>query len=173
MSRSVDGKDHPAVSVSAQLLLPVYPGTLLPLFPLALMPIPFHVIVEGNPAIIYASRNGSPNQVLPTLERFLQKFWQERDLSGETSHTAECLLAQIIVRFGYEICEDDFSNLRVSVQFDPQAEYLYQVSSDRTVSVWIANENYRQNPALGVAACQNWCARSETAEIEAAGSKVN
>jgi hypothetical protein len=130
------------------------------------MPTPFHVIVEGNPAIIYASRNGVPPQVLPTLERFLNKFWQERDASGETSDTPECLTAQIIVRFGYEICEDDFSNLKVGVTFDPRAKYLYLISHDRTVSVWIANDDYRRDPAAGLAACQTWCNRSETEMME-------
>jgi hypothetical protein len=131
------------------------------------MPTPFHVIVEGNPAIIYASRNGAPAKVLPTLERFLNKFWQERDVSGETSDTPACLTAQIIVRFGYEICEDDFSNLKVGVEFDARAAYLYLISSDRTVSVWIANADYRHNPALGLAACQTWCNRSETEAVSA------
>ncbi len=130
------------------------------------MSIPFHVIVEGNPAIIYASRNGAPHKVLPTLDRFLNKFWQERDVSGETSDTPACLTAQIIVRFGYEICEDDFSNLKVGVEFDPRAQYLYLISHDRTVSVWIANDDYRRDPASGLAACQTWCNRSETAVME-------
>lgn len=121
------------------------------------MPIPFHVIVEGNPAIIYASRNGAPSQVLPTLERFLDKFWQERDSLGETSDTPECLTAQVIVRFGYEICEDDFSNLKVGVQFDARAQYLYLIGHDRSVSVWVANADYQRQPDLGLAACQTWC----------------
>ena len=133
------------------------------------MPTPFHVIVEGNPAIIYASRNGAPSKVLPTLERFLNKFWQERDVSGETSDTPECLAAQIIVRFGYEICEDDFSNLKVGVKFDPRADYLYLIGHDRTVSVWIAGDDYHRDPTLGLAACQTWCERSETEAVGVVG----
>ena len=118
------------------------------------MPTPCHIIVEGNPAIVYASRGGTPNKVLPTLERFLDKFWQERDLSGEHSDTPECLLAQIVVRFGYEICEDDFSNLKVGVNYDPTAEYLYLIASDRSVIVWETGEVYHQDPTLGLQACQ-------------------
>ncbi|MCY7322689.1 MAG: histidine kinase [Phormidesmis sp. CAN_BIN36] len=118
------------------------------------MPTPCHIIVEGNPAIVYASRGGTPNKVLPTLERFLDKFWQERDLSGEHNDTPECLLAQIVVRFGYEICEDDFSNLKVGVNYDPTAEYLYLIASDRSVIVWAAGEAYHQDPTLGLQACQ-------------------
>ena len=133
------------------------------------MPIPFHVIVEGNPAIVYASRNGAPHKVLPKLEQFLNKFWQERDVSGESIDTPACLTAQIIVRFGYEICEDDFSNLKVGVEFDPRAEYLYLIGHDRTVSVWTAHDDYRHQPALGLAACQTWCNRPETIAVEAVG----
>ena len=113
-----------------------------------------HIIVEGNPAIIYASRNGIPNKVLPTLNRFLEKFWQEREISGENHDTPGCLVAQIVVRFGYEICEDDFSNLRVSVNYDPDVEYLYLVSLDRNVSVWVPDATYRNHPDLGLKACR-------------------
>jgi len=120
------------------------------------MATPCHIIVEGNPAIVYASRGGTPSKVLPILERFLDKFWQERDLSREQSDTPECLLAQIVVRFGYEICEDDFSNLKVGVNYDPTAEYLYLVCSDRSVIVWATGEDYHKNPTLGFQACQPW-----------------
>ncbi len=112
-----------------------------------------HIIVEDNPAIVYASRSGRPEKVLPILERFLDKFWQERDTSGESSDTPECLVAQIIVRFGYEICEDDFSNLKVGLKYDPTAEYLYFVGADRTVCVWATGDEYRKHPELGVEAC--------------------
>jgi len=118
--------------------------------------IPCHIVVEGNPAIIYASRNGSPVKVLPILNRFLEKFWQERDISGEYSDTPECLVAQIVVRFGFEICEDDFSNLRVGLSFKPDAEYLYQVLLDQTVRVWQPTAAYRQDPVLGLKACEEW-----------------
>jgi len=115
---------------------------------------PCHIIVEGNPVVIFASRNGSPERVLPTLKPFLETFWQERDISGESADTPECLTAQIIVRFGFEICEDDFSNLKVGVRFDPQVKYLYQIKADRTVQVWIPKTAYQQNPALGLDGCQ-------------------
>lgn len=118
------------------------------------MPTPFHILVEGNPAIIYASRDGSPNKVLPKLNRFLDKFWQERDTSGEDDDTPECLIAQIIVRFGFEICEDDFSNLRVGVRFNPNAQYLYVITGDRTLTTWVPQSDYTQNPNLGLEACQ-------------------
>jgi hypothetical protein len=122
---------------------------------------PCHILVEGNPAIIYASRNGSPTKVLPTLTRFLDKFWQERDLSGEEADTPECLVAQIIVRFGFEICEDDFSNLRVGVNYyRPEAAYLYEVRGDRQVRVWVPEVAYRENPGLGLAACREWVAET-------------
>jgi hypothetical protein len=117
---------------------------------------PYHIIVENNPAILYASRGGTPDKILPVLERFLEKFWQERDLSGETGDTPECLLAQITVRFGFEICEDDFSNLRVGVKYKPDVEYLYAISLDRKVNVWLADEAYRKNPDLGLAGCHPW-----------------
>ena len=115
---------------------------------------PCHIIVEGNPAIIYASRNGSPSKVLPTLNRFLETFWQERDTLGEISDTPECLVAQIIVRFGFEICEDDYSNLRVGVKYALDVEYLYWIGSDRQLQIWIPEALYRQNPGLGLKACR-------------------
>ncbi len=119
-----------------------------------MLSIPCHIIVEGNPAIIYASRNGRPSKVLPTLNRFLETFWQERDVSGEYCDTPECLVAQIIVRFGFEICEDDFSNLRVGIHYNPDAAYLYAVSSTRQLAVWQPTEAYRQNPELGIEGCR-------------------
>jgi hypothetical protein len=113
-----------------------------------------HIIVEGNPAIVYASRNGSPQKVLPVLTRFLDTFWQERDASGEVSNTPECLVAQIVVRFGFEICEDDYSHLRVGVGYQPDVEYLYSISADRRLQVWVPETDYRQNPALGLVGCR-------------------
>jgi hypothetical protein len=118
---------------------------------------PCHIIVEGNPAIIYASRSGSPNRILPILIPFLDKFWQERETSGEFADTPECLVAQIIVRFGFEICEDDYSNLRVGVNYyRPDAAYLYHIGADRTVKVWVPDSPYLQNSRLGLAGCQEW-----------------
>lgn len=118
------------------------------------MATPCHIVVEGNPAIIYASRNGSPDKVRRILKPFLEKFWQERETAGEYSDTPECLVAQIVVRFGFEICEDDFSNLRVGLAYNPAVEYLYLIASDRTVSVWVPQEDYRQNPSLGIKGCR-------------------
>lgn len=117
------------------------------------MPVPCHIIVEGNPAIVYASRKGAPEKMLPILEPFLETFWQERDALGETHDTPECLVAQIVVRFGFEICEDDFSNLKVGLKYDPTAAFLYFVSAQREVSVWSAGDEYRANPDLGLQAC--------------------
>jgi hypothetical protein len=113
-----------------------------------------HIIVEGNPAVIYASRNGKPAKVMRTLGSFLEKFWQERDASGEHADTPECLVAQIIVRFGFEICEDDYSNLRVGLKFLPDVDYLYFVTSDRTLVVYTPTDAYRANPSLGLTACE-------------------
>ncbi|MCU0524949.1 MAG: WD40 domain-containing protein [Elainella sp. Prado103] len=118
------------------------------------MPHPCHILVEGNPVIIYASRNGSPEKVLPTLSRFLDTFWQERDISGEIGETPECLAAQIVVRFGFEICEDDYSNLRVGVQFHPDVDYLYSIGSDRQIRIWVPEAAYREDPSRGLQACR-------------------
>lgn len=120
------------------------------------MPHPCHIIVAGNPAMIYASRGGTPDKILPVLKPFLRKFWQERDASGEHADTPECLVAQITVRFGFEICEDDFSNLRVGVNYNPEAEYLYHITADREITVWVAEPAYRTNPTLGLKGCRLW-----------------
>lgn len=133
------------------------------------MATPCHIIVEGNPAIIYASRGGLPEKVLPTLNRFLDKFWQERDVSGEYCDTPECLTAQIVVRFGFEICEDDFSNLKVGVNYDARAEYLYLISSDRQVGVWVPDAAYRNDPSLGLKGCRPWVSE----ESPSAAGRVN
>ncbi len=118
------------------------------------MPTPCHILVEGNPAIIYASRNGGPEKVKRILKPFLEKFWQERQTAGEFCDTPECLVAQIIVRYGFEICEDDFSNLKVGLSYDRDVEYLYAVGSDQTVTVWMPDEEYRQNPSVGLKGCR-------------------
>lgn len=118
------------------------------------MPTQCHIVVEGSPVIIYGSRNGSPNKVLPILNRFINKFWQERDISGEDRETPGCLVAQIVVRFGYEICEDDFSNLRVGVNYDPSVDYVYFISRDRQITIWIPEDSYRSNPSIGLPGCR-------------------
>lgn len=118
------------------------------------MQTPCHIIVEGNPAIIYASRNGSPERVLPILNRFLGTFWQERDISGEVCDTPECLVAQIVVRFGFEICEDDYSNLKVGLEYHTDVEYLYYIGADRQVQIWVPEASYQTDPSLGLKACR-------------------
>jgi hypothetical protein len=118
------------------------------------MATPCHIIIENNPVVIYASRNGSPQKVLHILEPFIETFWQERDISGENHYTPECLAAQVLVRFGYEICEDDFSNLRVSLEYDREVEYLYLVSLDRTITIWVPQDAYRANPSIGLQGCR-------------------
>lgn len=125
------------------------------------MTVSCHIIVDGNPAFLYASRNGAPKKVLRILHRFLETFAQERETSGEYSDTPECLLAQIVVRFGFEICEDDFSNLKVGLTYYANVDYLYQVCADYTVKVWVPTAEYRANPTLGLPAC-----RDITAEVE-------
>lgn len=117
------------------------------------MGIPCHILVEGHPALIYASRNGGPDKVLRILKPFLNKFWDERDTSGETRDTPECLLAQLVVRFGYEICEDDFSNLKIEMKFNPHVDYLYWVAMDRTVGIWMPDAEYRQDANRGLDGC--------------------
>ncbi len=115
-----------------------------------------HIIVEGNPAIVYISRGGSPEKMLPVLTKFLAKFWQERDISGEDMDTPECLVAQVTARFAYETAEDDFSNLKVGVNYYPNVGYLYRISRDRQVSVWQPTDTYWQSPQRGLEACQPW-----------------
>ncbi|MGD1901720.1 MAG: histidine kinase [Geitlerinemataceae cyanobacterium] len=118
------------------------------------MSVKCHFIVDGNPAILFASRNGLPEKVLPKLTRLLNNFWDERDTAGEHSYTPECLLAQLVVRFGFEICEDDFSNLRVGLEYDPSVDYLYWIGGDRSVSVWTPQDSYRQDATVGLAGCR-------------------
>lgn len=118
------------------------------------MTAPCHILVEGNPVTIYASRNGTPEKVLRTLGRFLATFAQERETAGEFTDTPECLAAQIIVRFGFEICEDDFSNLKVGLKFYPNVDYLYLIDQQFQVSIWQPLDAYRANPALGLQGCQ-------------------
>lgn len=113
-----------------------------------------HILVEDNPVIIYASRNGTPDRVLPILNPFLETFCQEREISGEDQDTPECLVAQIVVRFGYEICEDDFSNLRVGIKYKSQVEYLYWVSSKYKVDVWVPEKGYITHPEQGLKGCR-------------------
>lgn len=121
-----------------------------------MMPHSYHIIVENNPAIIYGTRGGAPDKLLPILENFLDTFWKERDTFGEYADTPECLVAQITIRFGYSTCEDDFSNIRVGAHYNPTADYLYWVALDRTVTVWVAEAAYRKHPEAGLAGCVLW-----------------
>lgn len=115
---------------------------------------PCHILIEGSPIVIYASRNGTPERLLPILKPFLDTFWQERELVGEQGDTPACLAAQVIVRLGFEFCEDDFSNLKASTDLDPTVQYLYEIRGDRTLHIWVADEAYRQQPQLGLAGCR-------------------
>jgi hypothetical protein len=88
------------------------------------------------------------------LRPFLETFSQERETAGEFADTPECLIAQITVRFGFEICEDDFSNLKVGLKYSPDVDYLYYVDRNFQVTVWQPTSAYRENPALGLEGCQ-------------------
>ena len=92
--------------------------------------------------------------MLPILKRFLDKFWQERDASGEDVDTPGCLAAQLVVRFGFESCEDDYSNLRIGPNFAGDVQYLYRVGLDHSLTVWESTDEYQHNPSLGVDACR-------------------
>ena len=118
------------------------------------MATPCHILVEGNPVVVYASRNGTPEKVAKILKRFLETFAEERKTAGEFTDTPECLAAQIIVRFGFEICEDDFSNLKVGVKFYPDVEYIYSINGQFDVSLWQPEAVYRSNPSLGLQGCR-------------------
>lgn len=117
---------------------------------------PYHLIVEGNPALIYASRGGNPEKVLPTLKPFLEKFWEEREIFGAYTNTPECLVAQLTVRFGFETAEDDFSNIQVGVSYNSNAAYLYWIGLNKDVQIWVPKPAYRTDPTLGLEGCQRF-----------------
>lgn len=117
---------------------------------------PYHLIVEGNPALIYATRGGTPEKILPVLKPFLEKFWRERETFGEYADTPECLVAQLTVRFGFETAEDDFSNIRVGVKFNPNATYLYWIGLDKEIQVWMPDDAYFRDPTIGLQGCRQW-----------------
>ncbi|MDX2230449.1 MAG: histidine kinase [Leptolyngbyaceae cyanobacterium bins.349] len=122
------------------------------------MPHPYHLIVEGNPALIYATRGGAPEKILPILKPFLEKFWRERETFGEYVDTPECLVAQLTLRFGFTTAEDDFSNIRIGIKYHPDARYLYWIGLNKEVQVWLPEEAYCKNPAIGLQGCQPWVA---------------
>jgi hypothetical protein len=115
---------------------------------------PCQILIEDSPVTIYASRNGKPEKVLRLLTPFLEKFSEERKTSGESADTPECLAAQVIVRFGFEICEDDFSNLKVGTRNFPEVAYLYRIDRNLGISVWQPTADYHRDPSLGLAACK-------------------
>lgn len=117
------------------------------------MAIPCHILVEHSPIVIYASRNGAPDKILRLLGRFLETFGQERETAGEASDTPECLVAQVIVRFGFEFCEDDFSNLRAGLKFYKDVDYLYHINEKLETTVWVPQEAYYQDPTIGLKGC--------------------
>lgn len=118
------------------------------------MPTACHILVEHNPLVIYASRNGDPEKVLRILRPFLEKFADERETAGEFKDTPECLAAQVIVRFGFEICEDDFSNLKVGLNFYDDVDYLYFIDQTFQISTWKPTQTYRNNPNAGLQGCE-------------------
>lgn len=118
------------------------------------MPTACHILVENNPVVIYASRNGNPDRVLRLLRPFLETFADERETAGEFKDTPECLVAQVIVRFGFEICEDDFSNLKVGITYDGNVDYLYLINQAFQITAWKPTPAYRDDPSLGLQACE-------------------
>lgn len=118
------------------------------------MTTPCHILIEGNPVVIYASRNGNPERVLRVLGRFLKTFVEERETAGEFTDTPECLAAQVVVRFGFEICEDDFSNLKISNRFYADVQYLYLIDQAFNISVWQPGAAYRADPSIGLRGCE-------------------
>lgn len=106
--------------------------------------------------MIYATRGGTPEKILPILNPFLEKFWRERETFGEYSDTPECLTAQLTVRFGFETAEDDFSNIRVGINYNPNATYLYYIRLNKDVQVWVPEAAYRNNAAIGLEGCRLW-----------------
>lgn len=118
------------------------------------MYIPCHILIEDSPVVIYASRNGSPEKVLRLLRPFLEKFSDERQTAGEFADTPDCLAAQVIVRFGFEICEDDFSNLKVGTRYFPDVAYVYYIDRQFNITLWQPTEAYRKRPSLGLKACE-------------------
>ncbi len=120
------------------------------------MPNPYHLIVDDHPALIYVSRGGTPEKILPILRPFLEKFWRERESFGEYVDTPDCLVAQLTLRFGFETAEDDFSNIRIGANFHPDARYLYWIGLNKEVQVWIPDEVYRADPAIGLKGCHRW-----------------
>ena len=113
-----------------------------------------HILIESNPVVIYASRNGHPEKMIRLLQPFLEKFADERETAGQFSDTPECLAAQVIVRLGFEICEDDFSNLKVGLRYYPDVEYLYAIDQQFTLTIWQPTEAYYNDPHLGLNGCQ-------------------
>jgi hypothetical protein len=118
------------------------------------MPTACHILIEKNPIVIYASRNGTPEKVLRLLRPFLETFADERKTAGEFTDTPECLAAQVIVRFGFEICEDDFSNLKVGLRYYPDVDYLYSISGTFEITAWKPTQAYKAEPSLGLDACE-------------------
>lgn len=118
------------------------------------MSIPCHILVENHPAIVYASRNGVPEKVLSVLKPFVELFFEERETSGEHRDTPECLLAQVVVRFGFQFCEDDFSNLRIALRYASDVQFLYEIKLNGEIAIWQPTDEYRQNPSIGLSGCQ-------------------
>jgi hypothetical protein len=118
------------------------------------MPTACHILVEDNPVVIYASRNGNPEKVLRILRPFLKTFADERETAGEFRDTPECLVAQVIVRFGFEICEDDFSNLKVGLTYYRNVDYCYVIKPNFEITAWKPTQAYRTDPSLGIRGCE-------------------
>jgi hypothetical protein len=117
------------------------------------MPTACHILIEHHPTVIYVSRNGQPEKVLRILHPFLETFAEERQTAGEFKDTPACLAAQVIVRFGFEICEDDFSNLKVGLNYDADVDYLYLIDAAFQIGLWRPTQAYRETPRLGLKAC--------------------
>jgi hypothetical protein len=118
------------------------------------MAVSCHILVEQNPVVIYASRNGHPEKMLRLLTPFLEKFSDERETAGQFIDTPECLIAQVIVRLGFEICEDDFSNLKVGLNYYSDVDYFYVINQQFQISIWQPTAAYRNDPNLGLKGCK-------------------
>ncbi len=89
--------------------------------------------VEGSNVIIYKHCDGMPRGVLPWLEPFLARFYEQR--GHEPEFCTARILAEGIKEDGPQIPGYEFIGWGVDTQYHGDIEYLYIVRKDGKVEV--------------------------------------
>lgn len=110
------------------------------------------IVVEGNNKVkIYKHSDGYPENVISWLEPLVKDFKEKRGFWD-----GDYLAAQIVyaVINNLKECHEkwkinyDFIGCGISVNFNGDEEYIYQVNKDWTISIFVPTDKFWNHPTF-------------------------